>query len=52
MGHPLWVTLYFPRVLFMGHPVLSDIIMDPWVITPQERVRHQEQFNATNPENG
>jgi len=26
--------------------------MDPWVITPQERVRHQEQFNATNPENG
>ena len=28
------------------------IIMDPWVILPQERMRHMEQFTTVGPKDG
>ena len=31
---------------------IAKLTMDPWVITPQERARHMDQFSTTNPVDG
>ena len=48
----LWYVKYILKKSFQISLSRPFMMMDPWVITPDERARHTQQFQSVMPENG